>query len=61
MPERNKLTWNDLAIYAGSLPADFRDKEVFACVYGEFIPVEPMESLDDEILSDGHPYLEVAE
>lgn len=54
-----RLTWNDLAVYTDTIPEEYRNLQVFACVDGEFYLVDILESLEDDILDDGHPYLEV--
>ena len=57
----NKLTWHDLAIYADTLPPEFRDTPVRVCVYGEFLLADLRECEDetDFVMPDGTPYLEV--
>lgn len=53
------ITWNNLIAYAQRLSPDERELMITFCTDdGEFIPVaDIMESVGDDILDDGHPYL----
>lgn len=53
------LTWGELADYIGQLDPSFLDCHVSISFDGEFFSAIILESLDDDILDNGHPYLEV--
>ena len=53
------LTWGELADYIGQLDPSFLDCRVAISLDGEFLSAIILESLDDDLLDDGHPYLEI--